>query len=295
MISLLVLAAACSFEAQVPQVAGEPKELLKMSIIDVKTGSGAAAEAGKRYIVHYTGWLKDGTKFDSSRDRNTPFQFVQGRRQVIAGWEAGFEGMKVGGQRRLLIPYQMAYGDKGSGKTIPPKADLIFDVELLGVEDVPDAPAAADVIEALNGLEKKLVAIAESLPADKFDWRPAPGVRSFNEVLRHIENDNQLWLAMVTATPSREQMQKLMADGQQFEKKAADRAEIAKSLRESFAALKKAITPVRAGVLAGEMDMFGQKTTRRTVYTMFLTHASEHLGQLIAYERVNGIVPPWSK
>ena len=96
----LVLVASSTLVLQVPPVQGEPKEFLKMSIIDVQTGTGDPAASGKRYKVHYTGWLRDGTKFDSSRDKGEPFQFVQGRRQVIAGWEAGFEGMRVGGKRR---------------------------------------------------------------------------------------------------------------------------------------------------------------------------------------------------
>src|SRR4051794_18958221 len=114
---ILTILLSAALQAQIPSIGGEPKELLRMSIIEIETGTGAPAVAGKRYKVHYTGWLRDGTKFDSSRDRTEPFSFVQGRRQVIAGWEAGFEGMKVGGKRRLMIPYQMAYGEKGFGKT----------------------------------------------------------------------------------------------------------------------------------------------------------------------------------
>ena len=104
-----------------------------MRFVDVKLGTGARAEAGKTFVVHYTGWLRDGTKFDSSRDRNQPITFEQGKRKVIPGWDAGFEGMRVGGQRRLFIPYQLAYGEKGRNK-IPPKAELIFDVELIEVK-----------------------------------------------------------------------------------------------------------------------------------------------------------------
>src|SRR5450432_3283496 len=112
--SIFLLIFPVILQAQAPPVSGEPRELLRMSVIDVEIGTGAPAVAGKRYKVHYTGWLRDGTKFDSSRERPEPFQFVQGRRQVIAGWEAGFEGMKVGGKRRLIVPYQMAYGERGS-------------------------------------------------------------------------------------------------------------------------------------------------------------------------------------
>ena len=278
-----------------PPVAGEPQELLRMTFIDVQPGTGAPALAGQRYRVHYTGWLRDGTKFDSSRDPTEPFAFVQGRRQVIAGWEAGFAGMKVGGKRRLIIPYQMAYGDKGSGKVIPPKADLIFDVELLGVEDVAEKPAAQDILDELDGLEKKLVSMAELLPEEKYSWRPGPGVRSFGEVFRHIRNDNVMWLNLVAQTPSPEEARKLYAEASTPETKTFSKAELVGGLRESFDAVRKAIEPLRAGQLGADVQLFGRDSTRRGVFVAFLTHASEHLGQLIAYERVNGIVPPWSK
>ena len=112
-----------------------------MRYIDVAIGTGKLAESGKVYFVHYTGWLYDGTQFDSSRGKPEPLSFEQGKRKVIPGWDAGFEGMRVGGKRRLLIPYQLAYGEKGRGK-IPPKADLIFDVELIDVKEPPPDPAA---------------------------------------------------------------------------------------------------------------------------------------------------------
>lgn len=112
-----------------------------MRFIDIAPGAGALAEPGKQYVVHYTGWLEDGTKFDSSRDRPEPFRFEQGKRRVIPGWDAGFEGMRIGGRRRLFIPYQLAYGVLGRAPRIPPRAALIFDIELLGVEE--PTPAAA--------------------------------------------------------------------------------------------------------------------------------------------------------
>jgi len=109
--------------------------------IDVKQGTGAEAVSGKPVVVHYTGWLYDpskadqkGSKFDSSRDRGTPFTFNLGGGQVIKGWDEGVAGMKVGGQRTLVIPATMGYGARGAGGVIPPNATLIFDVELLEVK-----------------------------------------------------------------------------------------------------------------------------------------------------------------
>jgi peptidylprolyl isomerase len=100
--------------------------------------------------VHYTGWLTDGKKFDSSRDTTaegrprTPLAFLQGSRSVISGWDAGFEGMRVGGKRRLIIPYQLAYGVNGRPPVIPPKATLVFDVELMDVREPPAATRPPD-------------------------------------------------------------------------------------------------------------------------------------------------------
>ena len=99
---------------------------------DLQTGEGAEAQAGKTVDVHYTGWLENGTKFDSSKDRGRPFSFSLGAGQVIRGWDEGVAGMKVGGTRRLIIPPALGYGARGAGGVIPPNATLLFEVELLG-------------------------------------------------------------------------------------------------------------------------------------------------------------------
>ncbi|MCW8827110.1 MAG: FKBP-type peptidyl-prolyl cis-trans isomerase [Gammaproteobacteria bacterium] len=105
----------------------------ELIIEDLTVGEGDEATTGQRITVHYTGTLEDGTKFDSSKDRNDPFVFTLGVGQVIKGWDEGFSGMKVGGSRKLTIPPEMGYGARGAGGVIPPNATLIFDVELLAV------------------------------------------------------------------------------------------------------------------------------------------------------------------
>lgn len=116
-------------------------KLNELQKIDNKVGAGAEAIKGTSVVVHYTGWLyapaapdHKGTKFDSSRDRNEPFVFPLGGGRVIRGWDEGVAGMKVGGQRTLIIPPDMGYGSRGAGGVIPPGATLVFDVELLDVK-----------------------------------------------------------------------------------------------------------------------------------------------------------------
>jgi peptidylprolyl isomerase len=141
---------APAFPAPIPPVSGDPATLFALRYLDIAPGTGASVEPQKCVYVHYTGWLTDGTKFDSSRDTmpngqpRTPIAFPQGARRVIAGWDLGFEGMRAGGRRRLVIPYQLAYGERGRPPVIPPKSTLVFDVELMAVRDtMPRDPTVA--------------------------------------------------------------------------------------------------------------------------------------------------------
>ena len=132
----VVVLAACSGPGLPPATVGVDQ----LQVTDLLVGSGAEAVTGKRVTVHYSGWLYEpaqpeakGKPFDSSREAGRPFTFALGAGQVIAGWDQGVQGMKVGGQRRLVIPHSLAYGESGAGGVIPPRASLVFDVELLDV------------------------------------------------------------------------------------------------------------------------------------------------------------------
>jgi FKBP-type peptidyl-prolyl cis-trans isomerase len=127
---------ASAGETAAPQAGTEtPQSGSALKIEEITAGSGEEAVDGKQVTVHYVGTLTNGTKFDSSIDRNQAFPFVLGQGQVIKGWDQGVKGMKVGGKRKLTIPPELGYGAEGAGGVIPPNATLVFEVELLGVAD----------------------------------------------------------------------------------------------------------------------------------------------------------------
>ncbi len=130
---LAALAFASDSKPATAADAGWKKTASGLEIQELKVGEGAEAKPGKTVDVHYTGWLLDGTKFDSSVDRGQPFSFRLGAGEVIQGWDEGVAGMKVGGKRKLRIPAALGYGARGAGGVIPANATLLFDVELLGV------------------------------------------------------------------------------------------------------------------------------------------------------------------
>ena len=121
------------------QLLDQKAETFSLDFVDTKIGTGPLGQPHKWYTVHYTGYLVDGTKFDSSVDRGQPISFPYGGHRVIEGWDTGFEGMRIGGKRRLYVPYQLAYGENGRAP-IPPKAFLVFDVELVAQSDTQPTP-----------------------------------------------------------------------------------------------------------------------------------------------------------
>jgi FKBP-type peptidyl-prolyl cis-trans isomerase/DinB superfamily len=253
--------------APVPPVDGAVQESPKVHFIDVRTGSGPMAGASQRYSLLYTGWLRDGKKFSAVMDPKEPFVFVPGRRQVIAGFELGFDGMRVGGKRRVFLPYQLAYGVRGNPPGVPPRAELIFDIELLSVEDVADELAAADLLLTLSDYQDKVMALTKAVPDDKYDWRPAPGMRSFREVLQAIIAGNQGLLAIATSAPPQP----------------------AATLAESFSAVRKAMESARGGTLIHETSLSGKTTTQRGVFIALEANMAECLGEATVYARLIGL------
>jgi FKBP-type peptidyl-prolyl cis-trans isomerase len=133
-LGMVTMATGQENNASPTKVTGKPTTTTSgLQYWNIVVGTGATATAGKTVKVHYTGWLTDGKKFDSSVDRGQPFEFPLGAGRVIKGWDEGVAGMKVGGKRQLRIPPELGYGGRGAGGVIPPNATLIFDVELIDV------------------------------------------------------------------------------------------------------------------------------------------------------------------
>lgn len=268
---LFCLPLATLLFAQAPSP--NPERSVTMRLVDTVIGTGALAQPGQQYRVHYTGTLTDGKKFDSSRDRNEPFEFVQGRRLVIAGWEMGFEGMRVGGQRKLYIPYQLAYGEKGSGTAIPPKAELIFDVELLAAEDVPAVAAGQDFLTVTLEQQSQLESAAARIPADKWNWRPTESSPSFAELymrlILHLDRSVEEALAR--------QPQASTAIA------SADQTTTLSQLKSTFEAARKKVEPLRPGAFVREVSLAGKSIPTRTLLTQALTHNAALLGQIQTY------------
>jgi hypothetical protein len=252
--------------APVPAVDGSLEESPKVRYIDVRKGDGPLAAAGQRYTLIYTGWLRDGKKFSSADDPQHPFQFVQGRRQVIAGFELGFDGIRVGGKRRVFLPYQLAYGERGNPPSIPPRSESIFDLELLAVENVPDELAAADLLLTLSDYQDRAMALAKAVPERKYDWRPAPGMQSFREV----------FAAMAISAGAEPKV-------------PSDKAAVLAMLAGSFSALRKSMESARGGTLIHEVQLSGRTTTQRGVFVATEARIAECLGEAMVYARMNAI------
>lgn len=142
--AILFLTSACTEQARTPAEDADTSDLIQL---DIKLGTGEETIPGHLVLVHYTGWLYDkttsdhhGKKFDSSRDRGQPFEFLLGAGRVIKGWDQGMDDMKVGGRRTLIIPARLGYGASGKGESVPPNAMLVFDIELMGVRENPSTP-----------------------------------------------------------------------------------------------------------------------------------------------------------
>jgi peptidylprolyl isomerase len=162
---------AITFDYVSPLVAPNVRESLgidpqtfSLDYQEITVGTGELAASRKYYTVQYSGYLLDGTKFDSSVDRNEPFTFAIGAHQVVPGWDLGLQGMHVGGKRRLFVPYQLGYGDRGK-PPIPPKAEMVFDIELISQSDAPPTPKAAPVGDSTSPTPAKPATLPPTAPA----------------------------------------------------------------------------------------------------------------------------------
>ena len=152
-----------------------------------------------------------------------------------------------------------------------------------------------DFLLSFNDAETKTISLAKAMPAEKYSWRPGKGVRSVSEVYVHIANGNRLLLSVRQGMLSRDAFMKMVQDNEQREKTLSDKAKVVADLEASFKAVHSALEAAGAETLSKPIKFFGEDATPAAAYMSILEHASEHLGQSIAYARMNGIVPPWSR
>lgn len=159
------------------------------------------------------------------------------------------------------------------------------------------APVVTDLMKDVDGVQQKFVALAKAMPVDKYGWRPGTGVRSVGEVFLHVASDNYLLPALAgTPMPASTNLDmKNFKTFETYEKRGLTRDQVVADLETSFAHLKAAMTKTTSATIASPVDMFGQKGTQQSLWIMTTTHLHEHLGQAIAYARMNGVTPPWSK
>src|SRR5450755_4138997 len=171
------------------------------------------------------------------------------------------------GKRRVFLPYQLAYGVRGNPPAVPPRAELIFDIELLSVEEIPDELAAADLLSTLADYEDKVLRLAKAVPAEKYDFRAAPGMRSFREILQTMAASNQRLSAIAMSVPPKEEA----------------------SLAESFSAVRKAMESTRGGTLIHEVNFAGKTSTQRGVFIAMEAQIAESFGEATVYAHLMGI------
>lgn len=177
--------------------------------------------------------------------------------------------------------------------TLPPFAALLG----LALAQAPKSASGfqPEFLFVFNDAESKVLSIAKGMPAEKYSWRPGPGVRSVSEVYIHIANGNRLLLGMMNGQPPREEFMKLVGSNENREKTITDKAKVLADLEASFKEVHSALDAASEAQLSKSIKVFGTDTTPRGVYMIVSNHVSEHLGQSIAYARMNGIVPLWSR
>jgi uncharacterized damage-inducible protein DinB len=179
-------------------------------------------------------------------------------------------------------------------------AILLIFAALLGLAlasaQAPNSPGSfqKDLLVSFQDAENKVMSLAKAEPAEKFSWRPGTGVRSVGEVYVHIANGNRLLLTLMRGMPARDEFMKMVRDNEQREKTIAEKSKVMADLESSFKEVHSALDNATEEALSRSIKFFGEDTTPRGVYITINAHVSEHLGQSIAYARMNGIVPPWS-